>query len=61
MRCPECDEPIFAAAAWSEPDHDPQPGMLCPHCNAFIPDDDDFGDDDEDAEDFRDYYDDEEP
>lgn len=46
MCCPECGEWFISATVWSGPDHAPVAGVLCPHCGAFIADDEFIGDDD---------------
>jgi hypothetical protein len=38
VRCPHCDYLIFAASAWSGPEPENKPGILCPECDTFISD-----------------------
>lgn len=45
MQCPHCDAVFFVASAWSGPEPDCEPGVLCPSCGEFISDeelDDEF-------------------
>jgi hypothetical protein len=36
--CEECGHTFFVASAWSGPDPECKPGVLCPECGAFVPD-----------------------
>jgi hypothetical protein len=37
--CPHCGAIFGAASAWSGPEPDYEPGVLCPECDEFISDD----------------------
>jgi hypothetical protein len=47
MKCPYCDAVFETASAWSGPEPDCEPGVLCPECEEFIPDDEILDEDEE--------------
>jgi hypothetical protein len=38
MKCPHCEAIFYAASAWSGPEPECEPGVLCPECGEFISD-----------------------
>jgi DNA-directed RNA polymerase subunit RPC12/RpoP len=38
MKCPHCGAVFYAASAWSGPEPECEPGVLCPECGEFISD-----------------------
>lgn len=36
--CEECGAIFFVASAWSGPEPECEPGVLCPECGAWVPD-----------------------
>lgn len=37
--CEECGHIFSSGSAWSGPEPECEPGVLCPNCGAFVPDD----------------------